>query len=451
MTPHRPGLIVHTFLPADPWPTTAIRSLWQAVTALGMAEPIGRWPTDPRDGCAAATADPMNRRMDLLAARQRLEPGTLYQAIVYRVHDVVGVSVHIAPNDDRLAWDRLLPLWTGVAPAPPDGALGSVTIYTALVPADRRWYGGRADPAAGPPESLARRLGAGLPDPVSDWAAAWCRTSRDLLAWELPGEDTLTHRRLLAVTGAHNEPALDRWTWAGDGPGLPPLTRYLLHAAKLRYQHQVLRTNLPALRASIARAEHGCGVLDKLLRTPEPPLRQLLEADRALSTAQTDQSGLIAALSDVRDMARTAAVAERNMAAALGTATRSTPEGPPALDRDLGAWLREQLRTEETYLDSAHRRVREVGRLAGTTIDQRQRQRLESLTLLQTSVLGALLMALAAIQSLEYKTPLPGPLLAPLIWVLGTVALLLPAAVLRWPGGPAAGPHGRWSDAARGG
>src|SRR5262249_37832727 len=139
-----------------------------------------------------------------------------------------------------------------------------------------------------------------------------------------------------------------------------------------------------------------------------------------------------------------------NAAAALGDATGSAPAGPPALDRELAGWLREQLRTEETYLDSAHRRVHEVGRLAGTVIDQRQRQRQERLTLLQTSILGALRMALAAIQSLPYKTPLPGPLVAPVIGVLGTIALLLPSAVLRWPGG-AAKPRHRWVVAAAGG
>jgi len=32
----------------------------------------------------------------------------------------------------------------------------------------------------------------------------------------------------------------DDWTWTGTGTGLPALTRYLLHAAKLRYQHRVL-------------------------------------------------------------------------------------------------------------------------------------------------------------------------------------------------------------------
>jgi hypothetical protein len=443
MTPHRPGLIIHTFLLADPQSTAAIQSLWDAVAALGMGRPIGRWPADLRDAGAHNTDQ---QRLVVLAARQRLQPGALYQAVVYQVHDVVGVSVLLAPNDDRVSWDRLLEQWTAQVPRPPTPAFGTVTIHTALIPAGRRWYGRRTDPAVGTPEILARRLADQLPQPVSDWAAAWCRTDRRLLAWELPGDGTLAHRRLLAIAGAHNEPALDDWTWAGDGPGLPPLTRYLMHAAKLRYQHNVLQASMPDLRAVIARAERGCGVLDELLHTQEPPLRQLLEADRALSTAQTDQSGLIAALSDVQDMARTIHIAERNMTAALGDTTKTAPGGPPALDRDLVTWLDEQLRTEETYLHSAHRRVREVSRLAGTAIDQRQRQRQESLTLLQTSILGALLMALAAIQSLQYKTPLPGPLLAPLICLLGTVALLLPSAVLRWPDGLATKPRRHWSD-----
>jgi hypothetical protein len=435
MRPHRPGLVLHTFLLADPAPAAAVRSLWEAVAGLGLDAPIGRWPVEP----AEIGGDQQDRPFRVLAGRQRLETGSVHQALLYRVHDVIGVSVQLAPNDDRVGWDRLHEQWTTRMPAPPPGVLGTVSIDTALVPGRRRWFGGRSDR----PESLARSLAPHVAEPVADWADAWCRTDDGVLTWELPPDETLTHRRLLAVTGARNEPAMDDWTWTSDRPGLPPLTRYLLHAAKVRDQNRVLEDSLPRVRAAIARAERSGRVLDDLLSTDEPPLAQLQAADRALSAAQTDESGLIIALGDVRDMIRTVQVADQNMAAALAGRTRSAPDGLPAVDRNHAAWLIEQLRTEETYLESAHRRTREVGRLAGAAIDQRQRQRQESLTLVQTSVLGALLMALGAIQSFTYKIPLPGPLFAPVICLLATVALLLPFAVLRRPGGPDA-PRRRW-------
>ncbi|MBO3738678.1 hypothetical protein J5X75_14215 [Actinoplanes sp. NEAU-H7] len=413
MRPHRPGLIQHTFLPADPMPEDAVGSLWEAAAALGMDQPIGRWPIDP----PGPGRPPPARPFTVLAGRQRHQPGALHQAILYRLDDVLGVSVLLAPNDDRIGWDRL----DGRLPAPPDGAIGTVAIRTALLALPRPWLR---------PALIARRLGV-----HPDWAGAWCRTDGGVLTWELPS-GTWTRRHLLAVTGIRNEPAMDEWTWAGDRSGLPPLTRYLLHAAKLRYQRQVLESSMPSLRRAIVRADEGFRVLDQLLSTGEPPLAQLLAADRALTTAQADQSGLITALGDVRDMARTVHIADRNMTAALAGHVPGAPAGPPALDREHATWLREQLRAEETYLESAHHRTREISRLAAAVIDQRQRQRQENLTLLQTSALGALLMALAAIQSLTYRIPLPGPLFAPVIAFLAAIALLLPSALLRWPGGP---------------
>jgi hypothetical protein len=423
---HRPGLIVHTFLADE----ATLREVWPVAASLRMDQPIGRWPVEP------AGSDRPDLPFVVLAGRQRRSPGAVHQAIAYQVRDVFGVSVILAPNDDTVGWDRLAGIWAELAPEPPAGTFGTVTVHTALLALPRRWHGGRANLTRVDPESLAGRLGSHLPEPAIGWAPAWCSTDDGIVAWELPADDTLSHRRLVAVTAAGNEPALDDWTWTGTGTGLPALTRYLLHAAKLRYQHRVLETGLPALRAAVIRAEHACAVLDELLNAEDPPLAQVLAADLASSSAQTDQSGLITAIGDVRAMARTVQVAERNMTVALGDAIESAPAGPPALDAGLAQWLREQLRTEQTYLESAYRRLREVGRLAANVIDQRQRHRQESLTLLQTSIIGALLMVLAAIQSLSYKTPLPGPMLAPAICVLGAVALLLPPTLLRRPSEP---------------
>jgi hypothetical protein len=420
MRPRRAALIVHTFTRS----VSALEPVWTAAAALDMDRPIGRWPVELPVGWT-----PLNPAFTMLAGRQRLRSGEFHQAIAYRVHDVWGASVLLGPNDDRVSWDELDHRWLEAQPEPPADAIGTVTVYAGLVSMPRRWRGGPADPGR-----LARQMEGGRPEPIDEWADAWSRTDRGVITWELPAGDLPTGRRLVAVAAAENEPALDDWIWAADRPGLPTLTQYLLHAAKLRYQHRVLEQSLPSLRATVSRVEENCALLDGLLNAGDPPLSQLLAADRAVSVAQTDQNGLIKALGNVRDMARTVRVAERNMAATLGETTFSATAGPPSVDRDLAEWTREQLLIEETYLNSAHQRVREAGRLAGTVIDQRQRQRQEGLTLLQTSIIGALLMALAAVQSFAYQTPLPAPLTAPTIGLLAVVALLLPPAVLRSPG-----------------
>jgi drug/metabolite transporter (DMT)-like permease len=75
-------------------------------------------------------------------------------------------------------------------------------------------------------------------------------------------------------------------------------------------------------------------------------------------------------------------------------------------------------------------------------------RRRERLTLLQTSFIGALLMALAAIQSFQYTTTITPTLKGPVIAVLAAAAFALPLLLARWSGlVPRTEPY-RWSDLA---
>jgi hypothetical protein len=452
MTPHRPALVVHTFFPAgrateptaptaadppgtaDAGPTAvALEALWRGVASLDMDTPIAGLPLDLAKvrGCGPDG-------LEVLAARQRVVPGAFYEALAYRLHDVVGVSVLLAPNDDGFGWRALHERWMSNAPASSGAALGTVAVYMGL--SVRRGLQ-RLTGRTGGPEARAERLRRHLPRPSDDpnWMGSWCRTAGGLLVWELPVDEVYGHRRLLVMGDAADEPAMDRWTWLSDGRALPPLTRYLLHAAKLRYQERILAAAMPRLRAAVEKTERACDTLADLLRTPEPSERQLRAAARDLGTVQAEQGGLITASADAGDMAATVRAARHNMDAALGPGIRCRPGGPFDRDQELAAWLAEQLHIELTYVDSALRKADQLTRLAAAVVDDRHRRRQEALTLFQASVLGSLLMALAAVQSLQYKVPLPGSLVAPLVCVLATVALVLPAGVLHWPrrGGPA--------------
>lgn len=420
MTPHRPGLIVHTFLPVGPAATrSALEPLWQRINSLGLDQPVGALPPELPPDCA--DGDPFV----VLAARRRDVAGAVYEAVAYRVHDVIAVSLLLAPNDDRVGWQALDRRWTDTT-VPPGATLETVRVYLGQWPA-RRPFARRGSSVAGRAEPLAGQV----PDASHvDWSGCWSRSADGLLLWELPA---VADRRLLAMSAVRDEALMDRWTWFTEGLVLPPLTRYLLHAAKLRHQRDVLMTSLPRLRDARRRTEDGCDTLATLLRTVDPPVREVLAARQALSMVQTERAGLIAAWADANDMAQTVRVARTNMAAALDPAPQCEPTGPFEVDRRVADWMASQLATELTYLESAQRKADEVGRLAAASIDQRQRQRQEALVLLQTSVLGSLLMALAAAQSFAYRVPLPGSLMAPLIALLATVALVLPAAALHWP------------------
>ncbi|KOV52598.1 hypothetical protein ADL00_36850 [Streptomyces sp. AS58] len=423
--PVRPALVAHTFFRADRQAAAAWGSLWEAVGRLGLDEPIGRRPVELRsvDGVGG-------HHLDLLAARRRVVPGAVYEALAYRSHDVVGISLLLAPNDDEVGWGDLAEQWAVPLPAQ---ALGGAMVFLGLR-GDRSWRRWRG--TARWDHSEVSRYLPGRPD-----VDGWCRAGNGLHLGELPPGET---RRLVLMGQIRDEAAMDRWTWLTDGRALPPLTRYLLHSTKLRCQEHVLVSAMPRLRAAIEETEQACDTLVDLLRSGDPPLGQLLEAGRALATVQAEQGGLIAAAADAADMVETVRAARRNMDAALADVDDCTSGGPVDMDRAAGSWLEEQLGIELAYLESSRRRADDLARLAATVLDERRRSRQESLTLIQASLLGAMVTALAAIQGLAYQVPLAKPLLAPLVCLLAAVALVLPAAVLNWPRGERPARRIRW-------
>ncbi|MFG1652572.1 CATRA conflict system CASPASE/TPR repeat-associated protein [Micromonospora sp. NPDC049275] len=448
MTPRKPALIVHTFFvperaesssgptAADP-ATDAMRALWAGLAHLGMGEPIASYPTDLPE---IRHSDPTGLRV--LAARRRAAPGALYEALAYQRHDVVGVSVLLAPNDDGVGWQALSDQWTSNVPPTCGAELGTATIYLGLSDQRRisRFTGRVANPA-----TWARRLRRQVPEAPdeSTWATSCCRIADRLLLWELPPIEGYGQRRQLVLADLTDEPASDRLTWLVDGQVLPPLTRYLLCVAELRHQERVFEAALPELRGAVRRAERACEALADLVREADPSKRLLRAATLDLARVQAERGGLVTASADAGKMVETVRGIRTNMEAVLGRDLRYRSGGPLDRDRDRAVWLVEQLHTELAYVDSTWRKADQLGRLATAIIDERQRHRQEGLTLVQASIVGCFLMTLAAIQSFQYEVPLTGPLVPPLVCVLGILALVLPAAVLRWPrsGVPAPRPH----------
>lgn len=451
-TVHRPAQLVHAFFAAERALTPgsaandALTALWGRAKTLGMDREVApHWPVE-----LPVVADaPYSERLTVLAARQEAVPGGFHQALVYRLYDTVGVSVLQAPNDDAITWNDLHDSWADEIDAlAGSGILGTVTLYLGLWPDRER--GRLHSMSSAMPGAIGRELRSLSPAGQDvDWSGFWCRPADGLLVWELPARDGAAvplARRLLAIACESDEETLDRWLWMGDVPGLPPFTRYLLHAAKLRYQYAVLKEALPTLRDTMDATNAKCAELAGLLDDDMVAIDRLLAADRTLSRLQTDQRGLITLATDIRDMACTVGIAQDNMDATLDERHTCAPGGPTDNDRQSARWMREQLRAEETYLVSAQTKATEIARITGVAVDSRLRQRRDNLTLLQSTLLGSVLMALASIQSLQYRVPLPGPLIAPLICVLSTGALVLPSAILHWPrGGVESGPW-RWAD-----
>ncbi|WP_406063075.1 CATRA conflict system CASPASE/TPR repeat-associated protein [Micromonospora sp. NBC_00860] len=431
LTVTEPALLAHAFFAADGrgpehGGETGLRALWDAMAKIGLVQEIAGIPEELRPVAVGGFTE----RLTVLGGLQTADGAG--QFIVYQDHDVLGASLLLAPDTAGTSWIGLQREWEKVLgeELAVTGAFGSAVVYLAQV---------NGEIAA---HTSIKPLLALLP--AADRAnPAKAMFDRGISLWELPpiGAGAVAqHRRFAAIAPPSEKDALDRWLWSDDRPGLVPFTRYLLHAAKLRYQQLVLVRDLPAVREAIADARKQCDALTAELQHPLPPVRLRATSGR-LAGAQSRERGLVDSLSRIRAMAGTVHTAERNMTAALEKPAIDQPGSPLDNDRHIAAWLTDQLATEETYLQATNERVSQVTGIVATAVETTQRTRQESLTLLQTSLLGGLVTMLAAIQSLEYKLPIRPALNAPLIAALSAIAVWLPTAILHWPPGSR---RGRW-------
>jgi len=403
-----------------------VRALWvQCGASLGMTEPVPGVGagTEPRGGWAAHTRG-------LLAVRSDTGPG-VRQAVLRRDHDVLCLSVMLAPDAaENLGWAELDGQWSdavraadpgGAAPA--CGTLGEARLYLARL----------VDPGAQPAAESAGALVAavrsrapGAPDQLPEGVV----TPQGFAVWELlPTADTRIERRLVAVAGHERDPELTAWAWTDRNLNLPPLAKYLLHAAKLRYELRVWRAaeDIATLRAA---TDSTIKALLEWTAAPAAPSRQLeiIRASHALVALQARERGLVDRSTLSREMARTVEIAAANLILFAGDESLG---GPFADDRALADWLVQRLDDEATYLEAAVRRCEQVGSLADQLVQRSQQRRQETVNLGLTGAIGAIVMSLGAVQALQYTVPLPGPVKPAVVTALGALALLASLVVLR--------------------
>lgn len=450
-----------------------LADLWDRCgTTLAMTDPV------PRTGVATEPADPQSwlpgRNVGafavppkgLLAARTRPGPG-LRQAALRREHDALCLSVMLAPADaEGLSWADLDRQWSELmqsagATAELPGLLGITRLYLARLaaPTARPTGAPATGPSAEPHGPLATAVGAAVPaapagpatvagpatsagpEPGLDsWCYAGVVVPQGFAVWETtPVPDARTERRLVVIAAHDRDPELTAWTWTTRARQLPPLATYLLHAAKLRYQLRVWAAagGIGPLRAhtDAAIAE----LLDKTAAAQHGPARQaeLLTASHVLVDLQARERGLVDRSTRSREMSRTVEIAAANLTALSGDPALG---GPFADDQALAGWFTQRLDDEATYLESALHRAERVTTLADQLLQRSLQRRQEAINLGLTGAVGAILMSLAAIQSLQYSVPLPGPVKPAVVAALGALALLASLLVLR-----VVAPQRRWS------
>ncbi|QCX81435.1 hypothetical protein C9F11_39265 [Streptomyces sp. YIM 121038] len=425
----RRALLLHVFYAVGPGGLGGQRSrvqrVWDDCGRLGLDAAV---PGEPSLDEVPAVGGPVPRYR-VLAARQRPGRG-LHQALLFQSHDVVGVTLLLAPEPES-GWESLERL----VPWPCPGSLGAVQVLLGL--SAGALFGEDGSGAVVPEVAVELGGAFGGRHPGEPH-----RTREGFALWEAPGAGGPAARRcLVALAPVARERDLDAFAWhARDRPA--PLTRHVLHAAKLRYERSVLeRSRHAELRdragAAVRRAWEVTG---RLLSGDGPALREVLDARAVLIGLRTDSQGLIVAAARLRMMRRTVEIAGDNLAAAVagefGPPDAPVPPASPfAGDRLLAERLRQDIDDELEYLQATIDASAEVSREALAAAEAHLTDHRQRLTLLQTSFLGALLMGLAAIQAFGYHVPVPGPVQAPVIALLTALALTLPVTVIAWSRG----------------
>ncbi|MDP9796414.1 hypothetical protein J2S43_004926 [Catenuloplanes nepalensis] len=339
------SLVLHAFAPLDgpaaPLALHQLQTLWAACgDVLGMdarvpGSPLHIMPSDWRGG----------PRVAAIAARERRDagyrsaggglrspggglrspgggvrspgggfrpPGGGFRAILRRDRDVLVLSALLTGVDDTgvndTGWVELDRWLDDAATGGVDALIGTVRVYQVLT----------ANPSR-PPDRAALPQFATHPG----WRDDRVRFGDHACGWELsPRQDTRRERRLVIAGPDTSRSAL---TWGAGEDELPPLARYLRHAAVLRYLYRI-----------------WTGDQRRIGSMREPG---------------TDPDRLAAEAARLSGMSGTATGALRELSEAA-TAARSRGDGGLDLitdDRQFGHWLTRQLDDASTALENLRR------------------------------------------------------------------------------------------------
>jgi nucleoside phosphorylase len=211
----------------------------------------------------------------------------------------------------------------------------------------------------GKPVGAGPRSGRPVADLVPEVDMRWCQgveLGSGVVAWEIsPPEDTRAERRLVVLAPAGRDHELGVWTWSDGGAAMPPLARYLMHVAKLRYELRVF---------------DGFPAADGLCRASEQA-RARLQADdagerlSARAALPAIQARISQVLTAVRAMRRTVEIAGFNAAAALRAAPEAPADGATLISDDiaLARHFAHRLDDDRAYLENEAAGAEHLARL----------------------------------------------------------------------------------------
>jgi predicted nucleotide-binding protein len=276
-----------------------------------------------------------------------------FQAVLRIHHDVLNLSIALAmperpageaPRaDESWTWWRDLDTrWHRLVANATPHLLGEARLYLARVEDNA----GIAAAAPALYRSLSRLLPA---ESVSSQAreSAGVSLPAGSALWETATEpDERERRRFVLATAPDADAAASAWAWSDGGTRIPPLCRYLLHAAKIRYELRVWQRDGQArqLRNSL----DGLGEELRRLGASDPAKQELLRVRRLDALIEH---------TDLRDLRRTVEIAADNLGRAFDLTGLLGPGSPFADDAGLARSMLERLDDEVAYLDQSAERA----------------------------------------------------------------------------------------------
>lgn len=382
--------IVHLFAPLD-GPRAAeayaqVRRVWTACRdQLGMSgRDIAGLPSAalPDLGAIRTSAK------DSILAFQEGQAG-VRQAVLRRSHDVLNMSVALAqpapegrrarprgrlslirpagaPSQHRPEWKDYAALWAHATQPRADALLGEAHVFLARMPPG---WTGDVPASAG----LGQDLEALLPyreDRPDGWQRRGITTTAGYALWDTGVADTGAVREIVLVAAADRDEELSAWAWSDRTPAMPPFARYLMHAAKLRYEARLLdtwhgatagnrdsRSLITELDAMLAPGQLG-GESAALLGSLRDRLR-----------AEEHRLAWLAA--DMATLEETVSLARQNLAAQPGCGPADGPAGMFAADQSLARYLGGQVSSDRRYLRIEIGRLKSMRELATETLGRR--------------------------------------------------------------------------------
>jgi hypothetical protein len=400
MTLRGQALHVYTYLDAARH-ATAVQHLADACVRLDM--------TDLTENLIVRSLGPWPRRLRSAPASDRI-----YQALEYVSVRLTAVLVCLAPKHDTLTWRELDREWRRVAaPFSDDECVGRVRLFYAL-------YDGGADR-----DRLAAAASAALPgEPILTTSAV---LDDGICMWEaFANSDDRLERVLVLLAPSSRVAQGDALVWPAGNAAMPPLAGYLWQMAIVRHE----------ARRFVER--RATSQPDRLYENAEKHgIRSADQREQLLDALQRETALAAAAEAALRTMRRTVQAAADNAGAW---------HEPIADDRDYVTWLLGELDDAVGGMRDVVGYAEPMGRIGLAETERRLRDlgaRSEFLTILQTSVIAAAALTLAASQAINYGWPTYASLQTPFIVLMtflglaapvGTAALNLRArrALVRW-------------------